>query len=403
MSRSKQEIELLKKALEDKMNWGPVRSWHSKLFEQLSEAIFENTHVSLSVATLKRFFGVVKHEGIPSITTLDTLSKFLGDDSWTAFKLKRSRKTRLKSPGKTTYVTLGFILAIVTVALLSNRRPELIINSSEFEFSSKVLSKEFPNSVVFEFSIPENLRADSFKIQQYWDPTKTITIQQNQTEATGIYYSPGYFEARLLVDGQIAKVHDLFLKSEGWLGMIEYESFPKYFAPSLSEGISFPKNIMDEITTQSKAVTSSFHFVDELGDISGDNFTFSTTIKNSFNDQWAVCQALRIYFLGSSGAFIIPFSKIGCSSENNLMLNDQYLRGKEHNLSALSCNFSNATQLQIEVKEKMVSVFIDRELVYSKSYNLSMGRLVGLRYKFIGAGQVIRHELLDDNGNKILL
>ena len=150
------------------MSWGPAATWHSKMFDELSEEIFKATQVVLSVTTLKRFFGVVKHGGSPSITTLDALAKFIGEGNWTSFKTRRRKKISIKTPGKSTYVTLGFILAIITISLFSSRRPELVINSSEFEFSSNVLSTEYPNSVVFDFKIPDDLVADSFQIQQYW-------------------------------------------------------------------------------------------------------------------------------------------------------------------------------------------------------------------------------------------
>ena len=359
----------------------------------------------LSVATLKRFFGVVKHEGLPSVTTLDALSKFLGEENWTAFKTRRTRrKWPIKSPGKTTYITVGFILALVTVSLLSSRRPDVVINASDFEFSSKVLSNEFPNSVVFDFSIPEDILADTFKIQQYWDPTKTITVNRDQQKATGIYYQPGYFEAELLADGQTIKTHDLFLKSNGWLGQIEYASTPKYFEPIIeNESLSAPTEIANEVKSLEERTVTSFHYIDDLGEISGDNFQLSAVIKNTFDDRWAVCQATWIFVLATDGAFVIPFSKLGCSSDNNLLLNDVFLSGKSNDLSAFSADFSDPTSIQINVKEKQVSISIDNEVVYKTSYSDTMSRLVGLRFKFAGLGEVISYDLVDQNLERIQL
>ncbi|MEM7296633.1 MAG: hypothetical protein AAF391_00025 [Bacteroidota bacterium] len=399
------DIVRLKDQLEKTLGWGSVAGWHSKMFDELSEQVFQSTKVMLSIATLKRFFGVVKHEGAPSITTLDALSQFVGKENWRDFKLAaNSTSINFRTPRKSVYVTIGFVLAIVTISLIGNRGPEMVINAAEFSFTSKVLSKEYPNSVVFDFQIPASIRADSLFIQQYWDPTKTISISKDQTQATGIYYFPGYFKAKLMVDGQTAQSHDLFLKSEGWLGMIEYESTPKYFQPIVNNTtLSFPPEIVNEVMVREEPVVSSFHYIDDLGDVSGDNFSLKTSIQSTFDDRWAVCQSLRIYFIGSTGAMIIPFSKIGCISDNNLMLNDVYLRGKEHDLSALSADFSQPVELDIQVKDQQVTISIDGKEVYIQRYESSMGTLVGTRFKFNGLADVGSFSLRDIQGSMIPL
>lgn len=56
-----------------------------KDFEHLSEALFERTHVLISVATLKRFWGYVKSDHAPSANTLDALAMFVGYPDFDAF------------------------------------------------------------------------------------------------------------------------------------------------------------------------------------------------------------------------------------------------------------------------------------------------------------------------------
>ena len=397
-------IDCLQHEVESTLGWGKSSDWHSKMFDELSEKVFESTKVMLSVATLKRFFGVVNHQGAPSITTLDALSQFVGKENWRAFKTSNSTiKAKERTPRKSIYVTIGFILALVIISLIGNKRPEVVINASEFSFSSKVLSREYPNSVVFDFAIPNSLRADSLHIQQYWDPTKTISIHKEQTQATGIYYFPGYFRAKLMVDGQEAKSHDLFLKSEGWLGMIEYAETPKYFEPiNNNSTISFPEDIVNEVSIWERGVETSFHYIDDLGEISGDNFSFSSKIKSIFDDRWAVCQGVKIYFIGTTGAMIIPFSKIGCSSDNNLMLNNVYLNGKENDLSDLSADFTEAVNLGISIVDKEVVISINDREAYISKYQDSMGRLVGVRFKFLGLGEVTSFKLVNEANELVL-
>ncbi len=251
----------------------------------------------------------------------------------------------------------------------------------------------------------EALHTDSLLIQQYWDPTKTISITQDQQQATGIYYFPGYFRAKLLVAGRSVREHDLFLKSDGWLGTIEYEPVPKYFDPIVLNysGLKCPQEVVEEVAGRDQPISTVFHYVNDLGQVSGDNFSFKTTIQNTFDDRWAVCQSMRIYFIGTEGAMIIPFAKIGCSSENNLMLNDKYLSGKKHDLSDFSADFTEPTELEIRVNNKQVVVKIDDKTVYALAYNKSVGRLVGLRFKFKGIGEVLDFEIIDGENKDVVL
>ena len=406
MSENNQDVFIarLRAEVEKALQWGPVESWHSKMFEELSEKIFDATQTMLSVATLKRFFGVVRHQGLPSTTTLDALSGFVGAENWRSFKtqLPRQKKLRLKPIAKSMYVTFGFLLAVVVIMLIGNRRPPLEINASEFTFSSKVLSRDFPNSVVFDFSLPANLEPDSIHIQQYWDPTKTVSINRTQTQATGIYYYPGYFRAKLMVEGLEAKSHDLFLKSNGWLGLVEYDPVPGYFQPIQKEGsLTLPASTYQEVAAREKPIITSLHWIDDLGQVSGDDFFFQAKLQNTFDERWAVCQSMAIFFIGTTGAMIIPFSKIGCTSNSNLMLNDVYLSGKEHDLSALSADFSVATDLALDVKDQEVHIHIDGKEVFQSAYEQSMGRLVGVRFKFQGVGQVHSLQLKDEQGRTI--
>lgn len=54
-------------------------------FDELSSLIDRQLGKSLSSSSLKRMWGYVKHEGNPSVTTLNILAKFNGFDSWKSY------------------------------------------------------------------------------------------------------------------------------------------------------------------------------------------------------------------------------------------------------------------------------------------------------------------------------
>ena len=97
-----QYLELCKSRIEDKLQWGPVAQWHNEEFEDLSKGILEKSDVSLSHTTLKRLWGRVKYEHLPTTTTLNALAIFLGYENWRGFrqfnvsKIRVSKTPRLK-------------------------------------------------------------------------------------------------------------------------------------------------------------------------------------------------------------------------------------------------------------------------------------------------------------------
>ncbi|PKV51263.1 hypothetical protein ATE84_3337 [Aquimarina sp. MAR_2010_214] len=395
------EHKLVKKCLleiEEKLKWGNSDQWHNDVFIELSESIQQNTGILLSPTTLKRVWGKVNYKSAPSISTLNTLSQFAGYANWRDYKNKNDTKKPSWIEKKVAQ-NIGVIVisaAIMTIVFISfysmigTRKDKADdIDLSKITFTSRPITQGLPNSVVFDFNL-NTIKSDSIYIQQFWDVTKTIKIRPGQKKATGIYYFPGYFGAKLLVDGQVIKEHDLFITSNNWMSTIDYKPIPKYVPNTdlLRDRLSFSNTIFNEIKSTTEPVTSTFHLVKDFGDVSGDNIRIKTSVRNVYREKWAVCQKLRIVILGTNGALIVPFSIPGCVSDINVMLNDVYLRGKEHDLSAFGVDFSDFRAIDINIKEKKVVVFIGDKEIYSRQYNKSIGKFVGIRYRFLGAGEV---------------
>lgn len=409
------EYELVQKCLlqiETQLGWGASEHWHNEVFTELSEVLHQTTNILLSPTTLKRVWGRINYKSKPSISTLNALSQFAGYSNWRDFKNqmavpeeKKVDKKSLSNRGliltSAAFMTILFISLFSMIGSDGNQFAKA--DYSKISFSSYPVAEGLPNSVVFDFNL-ENVQSDSIFIQQFWDPTKTIKISSEQKQATGIYYWPGYFRAKLLIDGQILKEHDLFIKSEGWIGTVDYEPVPKYVNVTdlINENLKFPSAIIKEITSSSKPIISTYHLVDDFREVSGDNFLFETSFRTVYQEKWAVCQRTRVVILGTSGALLIPFSIPGCVSDIGLMLNDVYLNGKKHDLSAFGINLSTFRNIKINIQEKQVKIFVDQDKIYAGQYHQSIGRLVGIRYRFLGAGEVERLKITNSRGKIIL-
>jgi hypothetical protein len=407
--------QLVKKcllAIEEKLEWGGSDEWRSEDFTELSEKIHGKTGVLLSQTTLKRVWGKVTYESAPSISTLNALAQYLDFGNWREFKNSQPYKRQTPkfsiSVREGLFMVGGILLISFLVGIVSMDRPSKQINLSKkiegVTFTSRPLTNDLPNTVVFDFDL-NNIKSDSLFIQQYWDPTKTIQISHDQKQATGMYYYPGYFRAKLLIEGKIVLEHDLFIQTGDWVGTIDYEPVPKYLEGEEIldyNGLKFKEHLLSEIIHSESHLYSTYHLVEDFGYESGDDFILKTTFRNSYNEKWAVCQFTRVFLLGSKGAIIIPFVIPGCVSEIGVMLNDKYISGKENDLSAFGVEHSEYRNFEIKVFEKNIDINVDGKSIFKDQYSESMGKLVGVRYKFLGAGEVKDLQISDSDGRVYL-
>ena len=185
---------------------------------------------------------------------------------------------------------------------------------------------------------------------------------------------------------------------------MDYDPIPKYVnnIQLSKDKLSLPANALEEIAANADPLISTFHLVDDFREVSADNFQLEAKIRTVYQDKWAVCQRTRIVILGTTGDMIIPFSIPGCVSDIGLMLNDVFLSGKKHDLSAFGVELNEFREITIKVQEKTSTGFVDQNEIYSGSYNTSVGRLVGMRFRFLGAGEVKDLKVTNARGKVIL-
>lgn len=414
MNHDTEYLQLCIKLIEQKLNWRPAEEWRNYEFTELSEKILDATSVNLSVTTLKRIFGKLKYESLPSTATLNALAAFLGYASWMDFKSKQKlnkepepatppfvqKRSFLRQRVWPVAAAATVIIAILAFTFLSGKSVHPIKNEKEIVFTSKPLAAGLPNSVVFNVDLKGNT-PDKVVIQQSWDSTRTVTLQPGQKEATAIYYMPGYFRAKLILDGKIIKEHDLFIRSDKWMATIDHQPIPTYVKEKdllLKEKIEVSENVLNELKTITKPTWLTYHLVKPFGDLQSDNFTLESSIKNIYAEGPAVCKTAKIFVLCSKGAFIVAFAIPGCISDVNLKVNDVYLPGNSNDLSSFSTDLSDWTPIRIEVKNRVMKIFLNDKLIRQETYKEDAGEVVGLRFSFLGAGAVKNIKLSNIEG-----
>jgi hypothetical protein len=412
-----------KNQIEKKIGWESSASWTNHDFQTLSDKIQEETGVNLSIATLKRIWGKVKYDSKPTITTLNTLAKFLGHDSWRAFrqlsvgsphiesissaeKIERSRQPlNRKNIVRSGLIGTALCSVVILFVLYGFKRSEPSHTRAYTFTSKKVVSEGVPNSVVFDYDASQS-NSDSIFIQQSWDERLRAQVPKDQHQHTSIYYTPGFFQAKLVVNNEIVREHNLMITSKGWLALVKLDAtVPVYFKDE-----DFRKGEMLSLsaqTVQSKNIpfqpeppVVSFYNVKDFGEIRTDNFKFEARVRNDYPEGAGACQFSQIVLLTEGNVIVIPLSIKGCVSDIGLYFNDKSVSGKTADLSAFGCDLSQWANVRCEVKNQKGQIYINETLAYESPWD-SSEKIVGMIFRFQGAGS-IDHVKLSSTDNEFV-
>jgi hypothetical protein len=377
--------------IETQFNRGKSADWTTYDFEKLSEAILEQTGVTLSLTTLKRIWGKLPYNNIPATTTLNTLAQFSGYKDWRDFKqVPVPLKIKRTVSFKWRYWAPGLLCLFIIVYLLSSGKT---MHTGTYTFSSnKVISKGVPNSVVFKYDASA-AGTDSVFIAQTWDVSRKRAVSRDKKEYSSIYYYPGYFRAKLMVGKQIVKEHDVMITSGGWVVTIDNNEVPIYLK---KEEFQRDKVIeVDEktirsynLTLQPVAPSLRFFNVLDLGGIKTDSFYFETSVKSDFKEGSAVCQQVEILLLCKNDVIIIPLCAKACIGNLSLAAAGKMVQSKDADLSKFGCDLSQWVKLRVESQHRHMRFLVNGEEAYALDFPNPPTDIVGVQYRFHGVGAV---------------
>ena len=399
------------------LDWGDAADWQHKDFENLNILIFEKTKVSLSASTLRRIWGRVEYPHLPSGTTLDTLSKFAGFENWRAFtKQVHTAKTDQKDTGDLPVKSkqrpawglraalLVIVIAAVSLVSMYARKSPSSAPKGNFTFNSKAVTRTIPNSVVFTYDVKTN-PGDSVFMQQSWDPDTKVTLDKERHEYTSIYYRPGFYHAKLGVNGKVVKEHLLMIPTDGWLGLIAHQPVPVYLA-----GDEFMNK--DEMQVSTNVITQKniplepqppmveYYNVGNFTPVPLKSFSFDTEVRNDYSEGAAVCQHIGIILFTDNTPVIVPLSSKGCVSDLALLNGRYFVSGKNTDLSGFGADLSKWVKVSCRSVPGKIQYYVDDKLVYESPLPLYNENIVGIGYSFEGTGAV-RNVKLNDHGKPV--
>ena len=412
-------LDQCKHLIESSLSWGDPASWSNEDFDDLSERIFQKTAVRLSVSTLKRIWGKVKYDHSPTTATLNAIARFAGFDGWRHFQQQNpgvapaapasiplpQSAPRRRHRGILAPLIIGTTALAALLSLLSARFIHITGQTPALRFESRSTSDDLPNSVVFDYDATP-LHPKDVMIQQNWDIRRREKVNPNGDKHTSIYYYPGYFMAKLVVDGEIRKESEVFITTKGWKGIVGHNPLPIYLSPEESKDDSGHLGITARALAEKTGsmvfsdTWTTFANVRAFPDLSGEHFTFSTTLRNTSTVEQCLCRNVRITILGKQSAIIIPLSDKGCIASLNVLTGFNALSGKDHYLSAFGCDFNNWQHIVCTEDNHLLTIIVNGRQALTVPNALPIGDIVGVRILFEGTG-AIREAVLHGAGAPI--
>ncbi|HMJ70864.1 MAG TPA: hypothetical protein VK508_18305 [Cyclobacteriaceae bacterium] len=417
MSTERELILLCRVRIEQILNWGDSTLWTNSDFELLSDKIFEKTTIRLSISTLKRIWGKVKYDNSPTAATLNALANFLGYASWRDFESEQNKAAAVakataspvtgdqegpasveSTPKRSnrvlvralTMIALLAASAVVVLLLVKGRSPHRF-DPKLAVFNLREISDDLPNSVVFEYDVSA-YDADSAFIQQSWDPNRRERVSLEGKQHTSIYYQPGYFQAKLIVNDTIVKEDVVWVKTKGWRGIIEGEPVPIYVSEAdirVNNRLTYTSKLLREKTGSPvfNQRGATFQNVQDFG-VSLNSFDFEASMRNTSTPEESICRRVVFTLLTTGGAIIMPISTKGCISELGVLTPDGFTSGKDNDLSAFGVDFDTMQKFKISLHDSVLTADLNDKVIFTKKSKNIGGKVVGIRIAFEGAGEV---------------
>ncbi|WP_276372591.1 hypothetical protein [Chryseolinea sp. H1M3-3] len=376
--------------------------------EYLGNLIEEKSKVRLSISTLKRIWRQEVQQ-LPHPSTLDALVSILDYKDWQDFKkqnLTNEKTSRNESKKKPDFPALP-VLIFIGVAILAgsffilqgfNKKAKGVIISKAVQFSAdKTIMFGVPNTVIFHYDL-SGVKADSFFLQQSWNPKDKVPIDPGKNYYSAIYYTPGFHFARIMANDSILKFEKVHIQTKGWFPIVKYDFRDKRTLYLDTASIRQDGSLQITNASLQKAnvdLSKDFYLryynIRDFDGVTSDNFDLETKLKcdklSSISNTVA-CPLMEIMFITEENVFFMPLTSKGCVGELDLLMGEIYKSGQDNDLSAFGTEVYQWQTLRIKSENKKVSIFLNGNVIYELQYQKDFGKIKGLIYTFTGPGSV---------------
>jgi hypothetical protein len=248
-----------------------------------------------------------------------------------------------------------------------------------------------------------NVVADSFYIQQSWNWDHRVAIAPTGKVVSSIYYESGFHRARLIANDSVIATRPVHILSNGWEPHIyRSDSDPELIDLKNETFLSNGQLHLDSSMLVRRNIDFSKRFHSRITyskpfNLHSDNFIFSTRMKTDrVFDQ--LCSYMDLIIVTEVNTFTVSWTEKGCEKYAAYKLGEISKTGKNNDLSGLGCNVYDWQTLEVRVKNRDASIFLNGKQAYHEIYKQDFGKIVALIYIFDGTGSIEYARLADGKG-----
>ena len=399
MSTDHYYLQRCKKDIETKFGLDP-ESMTERDFEWLHQKVWNQSHIHLSTATLRRIWRS-NPETQPQIKTLDALAQLLGHPNWYEYKMKQQTIPAHHGLGRWTLG--GILLALVVVILHADLLPaspkKRNITSDKLSFSVlDSVVQGVPATAGFAYQLNEI--KEKAEIVLSWNPDERHWLDPKASRYSGVYFYPDYHQTTLLLDGSVARTDYVHVTTPGW-----YTAIMEHGCDVRPIGVAHPPLELDGRLYIDDAVASHYN-VDlkegyfsvfalshtQLDSVSADAFSVSFDVSLPETHARIGCQVVELVITGEYDDIRIPLFQPGCHGYSMLKASEHLMSGAKSNLSGLTLPNQKAC-VQLRNQSQRLSIAIGGVEKQQITYSKPLGRLKSVKFVFAGPGAVERFAL----------
>ena len=426
-------------AIEAKLQWGDRKLWNDSDFQNLSDGIFSDSKIRISVPTLKRLFGrkkIYSQSYNPQNETKNALVIFLGYKDWQEYKtgnIEKNNSFSLDQDNRTTgeiendliseiqgtipgkhndkkkiqqNAMIVFIVAIVAIGVF------FVFNShsnQSFTFKGRFTKGLMPTTAVIDYDISK-LRSDSI-IVFFGEYNNKLLLSKSNHILTKWYELPCSCQVILMDGKKILKKQNVHILSKGWVSIIfsddyslnilmseSFDSLGYKYVPEKVISTYIKKSLMPETLFRRYKIQ---HRLSKDFGVDGDEFTFVSRVKNNSKIDKHQCNDVTFELQGSKGTIKLQFLNPSCIYWAKEEFGNIILNGEFSDLSAFGVDMTDWRVIKAEVKNKQIKVYIGNKLIYKTQYQESIGEIGAIFCESLYSGSFDYIRFYDKNGKMV--
>lgn len=406
-------IALCRKQIEEKFAFGNGSGYTQRDLEALSRHIEERTGIILSLSTLKRLWKD-DFKQRPQPATLNALAAVLDYRDWQDFRQQNPLPAQAEAsparkivPKKKTGKIIVFALLLIAASFWMRRVSHQPAAGVKVEgpvsfTAQKTVMTGTPATVIFRYDLTP-VTADSFFIQQSWNPAHRVQIAPGSTTYSSIYYESGYHRARLIANDTVLAMQPIHILSDGWEPRLYYnyrDREPVHFKKERFTGggrlhinrqLLARKNVDLSRPFETRITNSRVY------GLSSDNFDLVSRIKTD-SLTGSPCPFMQVNIVTEKHFFWVNLQHPGCERNAGYKMGEVIRSGENNDLSRLGVDVYQWQEVGMRVENRKAEITLNGQRLFSETFREDFGNIMALTYIFSGTGSIDHVRLTGING-----